>query len=1193
MNGKKLWHLAALVVLAMLPLAGCSGGGGVVGEKGVTMTVAGNVDVPKSAGKSTGAATTTVGTVKVFNAYSTATNAALGTADIQADGTFANLTFSMPATKSVVVFKAAFTDTTKPTLRTVVPIDLSNPPAGLSNNNVSIVIDANTTAAAALMSADLGLSGLIGDVFLHSSVTYLTVAQSATKNGGQVLAFGTNGFTMTGTVVSATTAALLPAQDASTFTNDDLNNIVIGGKITSAFIPGKNPVVNFTVTNKATGKGITGLRTFGLHVAKLNAAANGSSTSWTNYIDKGISLPSALAFATYSTSAGRVGAAATGSITKPTSDPALTLVTKDTVGRPGTNIGDVLIPGYQIADHGDGTYTATFGSDITSNANAPYDNTAVTRIAVTVTSIAIPGVTATGPINPTTKAVNTSIQDVNRAAFVYDFTPATAAVYVNANKNADGTTNNFAREIVTTGACEKCHDRLVRAAGGHTGGRPDTRVCVICHTSTNTSGEGEFVTFIHRIHMGEELPAMPQLESAINPTKPIPHGFSKTTPLGTPLVKYQEQTYPQDIRNCTLCHNGVDGGNYATQMNRKNCVSCHNDKDFTLTKGTKGAHSGGAQSDDTKCSVCHDGGFAPSPELAHLPIAPPDNNNAALVYYGTNTTGKDLVTGDAIPVQYAGNFTNYSAAVQLNALSNLAAPGNSNTNASWVAAASLSRLPAGAKAITYVVKSTSKDSSNHPVIVFKLQMATADASGKLGTPVDVVFNPTPPTNNPANLEMIPNFVGSPSIYFAWAVPQDGITAPADYNASASAYLKRIWDHTATSKGGASQDGTISGPATVSGTTGLYTVTLNNVTIPSNATMLVGGLGYTYGIGSAKTKLDSAKKQLDLYVPFVTTTQPLTQIDLAAYPYTAASLQGGLSVPADNKWAVASGYTGRRLITDTAKCNNCHGRLGVNPTFHAGQRNDAQTCTFCHNVHKLNSGWAVNIKEAVHSIHGAGKRVNKFSWEATAGDKYWEVTYPGVLRDCEQCHIAGMYDFSDKAYNTANSATDASLGTVLDNLLYSDVATGIYGAAKGDAVKGTSLNVLGVLPSHILTVQTGLETILGSDLVLSPFVAASPTDYGSGFDATKVNTASAYTNASPWGQAATYSNNLVVSPITAACAACHDTAAARAHMAQNGGSFYVARSAALATKEGCIVCHGPVSNGVNVSIPTIKQVHRWW
>jgi OmcA/MtrC family decaheme c-type cytochrome len=1181
MNGKKLWYLAALVVLAMLPLAGCSGGGGVVGEKGVTMTVAGNVDVPKSAGKSTGAATTTVGTVKVFNAYSTATNAALGTADIQADGTFANLTFSMPATKSVVVFKAAFTDTTKPTLRAVLPIDLSNPPAGLSNSNVSLVIDANTTAAAALISADLGLSGLIGDVFLHSSVTYLTVAQSATKNGGQVLAFGTNGFTLTGTVVSSTTAALLPAQDTSTFTNDDLNNIVLDGKITSAFIPGKNPVVNFTVTNKATGKGITGLRSFGLHVAKLNPAANGSSTSWTNYIDKGISLPSALAFATYSTSAGRVGAAATGAITKPSADPGLTLVTSTTNGRPGTKVGDVLIPGYQIADHGDGTYTATFGSDITSNANAPYDNTAVTRIAVAVTSIAVPGVTATGPINPTTKVVNTNIQDVNRVAMVYDFTPATAAVYVNPNGG------NFARDIVTTAACAKCHDSLTRTIGGHSAARPDVKVCVMCHTSTNTSGEGEFVTFIHRIHMGEELPALPKAENKLNPTKPL--ALTKT------LVTYQDQTYPQDIRNCTLCHNGVDGGNYATQMNRKNCVSCHNDKDFTLTKGTTGAHSGGAQSDDTKCSVCHDGGFAPSPELAHLPIAPPDPNNAALVYYGSDTAGTGGIK------QYAGNFVNYSTAVQAAALLNQPAPGNSNTNASYVAAASLSRLPAGAKSVTYVVKSTSRNSNKNPVIVFKLQVATADSTGKLGTASDVVFNTSDGTN-----EMMTGFVGSPSIYFAWAVPQDGVTAPADYNASGSAYLKRIWNGTAAYKNSVKQivsSGTISGPVG-----GYYTVTLNNITVPDSATMLVGGLGYTYGIGSVKSHTELKPAATDPWVPFGTTTQPLTQIDLAAYPYTAASLQGGLSVPADNKWAVASAgapdattgvgvvaanaYTGRRLITDTAKCNNCHGRLGVNPTFHAGQRNDAQTCTFCHNVHRVNSGWAVNIKEAVHSIHGAGKRVNKFSWEATAGDKYWEVTYPGVLRDCEQCHLSGMYDFSSSAYNTANSTTDASKGTVLDNLLYSDAATGVYGAAKGDAVKGTSLNVLGVLPSHILTVQTGAETILSSDLVLSPFVNSSPTDYGATFDATKTYSATA-----PYGQTVTsgldYMSNLVVSPITAACAACHDTAAARAHMAQNGGSFYVARAAALATKEGCIVCHGTAANGVNVSIPTIKQVHRWW
>jgi hypothetical protein len=39
--------------------------------------------------------------------------------------------------------------------------------------------------------------------------------------------------------------------------------------------------------------------------------------------------------------------------------------------------------------------------------------------------------------------------------------------------------------------------------------------------------------------------------------------------------------------------------------------------------------------------------------------------------------------------------------------------------------------------------------------------------------------------------LISGFVGSPSAYFVYALPQDGITAPAEFNASASGYLRNI------------------------------------------------------------------------------------------------------------------------------------------------------------------------------------------------------------------------------------------------------------------------------------------------------------------------------------------------------------------------------------------------------------------
>jgi OmcA/MtrC family decaheme c-type cytochrome len=52
-------------------------------------------------------------------------------------------------------------------------------------------------------------------------------------------------------------------------------------------------------------------------------------------------------------------------------------------------------------------------------------------------------------------------------------------------------------------------------------------------------------------------------------------------------------------------------------------------------------------------------------------------------------------------------------------------------------------------------------------------------------------------------------------------------------------------------------------------------------------------------------------------------------------------------------------------------------------------------------------------------------------------------------------------------------------------------------------------------------------------------------------------------------------NLVSTPITAACASCHDSAAAQTHFAEGGGKYYAVRggAASLVNTERCLSCHG--------------------
>ena len=292
-----------------------------------------------------------------------------------------------------------------------------------------------------------------------------------------------------------------------------------------------------------------------------------------------------------------------------------------------------------------------------------------------------------------------------------------------------------------------------------------------------------------------------------------------------------------------------------------------------------------------------------------------------------------------------------------------------------------------------------RNSSKQPQITFKFQKRVNGGAWS-----DVTFN-DPSTAT----EMIDGFQGSPSAYFVFAVPQDGIDTPADFNVSASGYLRSIWNGKSAGAG----KGTIS----AKDANGFYTVTLTGITVPDNAVMLTGGLGYTYNN---------------------TATPPLVQTDLAAFPTTTVNLTagsyigtacttaapcvaktGGLIVAPPNVKAVAKGYTGRRAVVDNDKCKACHAQLGAEPSFHAGQRNDGESCAFCHRPNQTSSGWSANAKDFIHGIHGAAKRTNPFTWHAVSATEERLATFSKTV----QSSVAWTCGYSAKTSRSAPSAAD--------------------------------------------------------------------------------------------------------------------------------------------------------------------------
>jgi OmcA/MtrC family decaheme c-type cytochrome len=758
-----------------------------------------------------------------------------------------------------------------------------------------------------------------------------------------------------------------------------------------------------------------------------------------------------------------------------------------------------------LVDNGDGTYKYTFYRDITkvkadvaamtlTGANVAadlgdltFDPNAVHRLVVQIAGNA-PG---TGANTPNEVQLTPAVPLRKPNNVVFDFIPATGKVLTAADPGQ--------RLIVDKLSCNECHGKLggipgTESAAFHGGSRYDPRLCVTCHTDQRKFGRaratstanvftgdtyvadgvtiGNFPVLIHRIHKGELL---------------VKEGYNYAG------VKLNETRFPQDIRNCSKCHDDTapkvapQASNFKNLPSRLACGACHDGINFATGQGVTNAaanqakiagtapaatgHIGGIQNDDTKCVLCHD---ATSIEkVYHLAITPPNPVNAL------------AVTG-----------------------------GNNNTNSAWIASKA-SNLPAGAIKVTYDIASVSRNAAKQPVIVFRM----------LQNGAAVPFNVAG-----AKTEMWDGFMGSPSAYFVFSVPQDGVATPADFNSTVSGYLRSIWNGTATGAGA----GTLVGPDAG----GFYTVTLTGVTIPDTAVMLTGGIGYTYG---------------------VRTTMPLTQTNLvdnkladpnrknrfATGPATATDTVagmpnqvGGLIVIAPDVQKVATGYTPRRPIVEDKRCNACHEELGAFTieSFHAGQRNDGTSCSWCHTPNRTSSGWAADSTSFIHAIHGSSKREKPFTWHASTTDEsYAAIGYPGILNRCETCHVPGSYDFSSTA-----SAAQA------DNRLYRTVATG--------------------------TVVTAASTPL-QKFAASPYVTEG-TNYGAGFSFNAVTQA---TNpAAP--------TTLVSSPTAAACFSCHDSNLALAHMKANGGSIYAPRATALVTTEQCLVCHG------SGRIADVKAVH---
>ena len=209
---------------------------------------------------------------------------------------------------------------------------------------------------------------------------------------------------------------------------------------------------------------------------------------------------------------------------------------------------DTAAAATQLVYNADGYYTYTFTTDITAIAGIAYEPSLTHRVAIQLSY------------------KNAAGEDVLVNPY-FDFT------LVN-GKSVAVTDPSKTRKMTDVASCNGCHEKLAL----HGGGRVDTQFCVMCHNPGTVDPESGNVltlsTMVHKIHAGKLLYS--QLATGGEDYTIWGYGNSKHS--------YAEVGFPQDLRNCSVCHSGANpktpqGDNWKTKASKGACLTCHSGKE--------------------------------------------------------------------------------------------------------------------------------------------------------------------------------------------------------------------------------------------------------------------------------------------------------------------------------------------------------------------------------------------------------------------------------------------------------------------------------------------------------------------------------------------------------------------------------------------------------------------------------------
>jgi OmcA/MtrC family decaheme c-type cytochrome len=368
------------------------------------------------------------------------------------------------------------------------------------------------------------------------------------------------------TVKDALDAAKLVAAN-DTATNSSASFTVLQAAGVPAVTVASPPKVNFTVFSDGAIK--TGLTNANVRfaIAKLVPGTDGKPDEWFSYVYR------------TETAAAGVG---------PGGVPVLASAKQATT--------DPITPA-QLVYNADGYYTYTFSTDITDPTKTNgvvYEPGRTHRIAIQLSYTNAAGETVR--VNP-----------------YFDFT-------VGADGKSVALTNaSQTRVMADVTSCNGCHEKLAL----HGGGRVDTQYCVMCHNpSTVDANSGNVLTMstmTHKIHAGRLLKS--KLDGGLGGEAYTIWGF------GNSKHDYSEVGFPQDLRNCSVCHSASNpktpqGDNWKTNVSKEACLTCHANNPGSAWNTSHTTFFGGADPKtmtNAQCVACHNPVTNPtlSPERVH------------------------------------------------------------------------------------------------------------------------------------------------------------------------------------------------------------------------------------------------------------------------------------------------------------------------------------------------------------------------------------------------------------------------------------------------------------------------------------------------------------------------------------------------------------------------------------------------